>query len=139
MTLAAKTSFREHYSGKMTKLVITWLHCARFVKECKAYVVTASYHSKITNLMRRPGGSFDWIKEAFTMDPKLGQAVTEAFVRLHEEGLIYRPNRAMCLWCAGKGFQDCRSLELENGVSKCTIKLQHGHSVSLSARTLNPL
>jgi valyl-tRNA synthetase len=43
--------------------------------------------------MRRLGESVDWARERFTMDAGLSQAVAEAFVRLHEEGLIYRGKR----------------------------------------------
>lgn len=44
------------------------------------------------------GGSFDWTREAFTMDENLSAAVTETFVKLHEEGIIYRANR-LVNWC----------------------------------------
>ena len=43
--------------------------------------------------MRRLGDSVDWSRERFTMDEGLSQAVIEVFVRLHEEGLIYRGKR----------------------------------------------
>ncbi len=43
--------------------------------------------------MRRLGDSVDWSRDRFTMDPGLSRAVIEAFVRLHEEGLIYRGKR----------------------------------------------
>jgi valyl-tRNA synthetase len=43
--------------------------------------------------MRRLGDSVDWTRDRFTMDPGLSRAVIEAFVRLHEEGLIYRGKR----------------------------------------------
>jgi valyl-tRNA synthetase len=43
--------------------------------------------------MRRLGDSVDWSRDRFTMDPGLSQAVVEAFVRLHQEGLIYRGQR----------------------------------------------
>ncbi|HYC09862.1 MAG TPA: valine--tRNA ligase [Steroidobacteraceae bacterium] len=43
--------------------------------------------------MRRLGDSVDWTRDRFTMDPGLSQAVIEVFVRLHEEGLIYRGKR----------------------------------------------
>ncbi len=49
--------------------------------------------STITRQMRRIGASADWSRERFTMDPDLSEAVTETFVRLHEEGLIYRGPR----------------------------------------------
>lgn len=44
------------------------------------------------------GCSVDWDRATFTMDPKMCNAVTEAFVRLHEEGLIYRAKR-LINWC----------------------------------------
>ncbi len=47
----------------------------------------------ITGQMRRMGASGDWSRERFTMDEGLSHAVTETFVRLFEEGLIYRGQR----------------------------------------------
>ena len=47
----------------------------------------------ISRQMRRLGDSCDWSREAFTMDDDLSNAVLEVFVRLHEEGLIYRGQR----------------------------------------------
>jgi valyl-tRNA synthetase len=49
--------------------------------------------STITRQMRRLGASCDWERERFTMDEGLSRAVTEVFVRLHEQGLIYRGKR----------------------------------------------
>ncbi|WP_421862090.1 valine--tRNA ligase [Motiliproteus sp.] len=47
----------------------------------------------ITNQIRRLGSSVDWTRERFTMDDGLSEAVKEAFVRLHQDGLIYRGKR----------------------------------------------
>ena len=47
----------------------------------------------ITRQLRRMGASLDWEHERFTMDDGLSDAVKEVFVRLHEEGLIYRGKR----------------------------------------------
>ena len=47
----------------------------------------------ITRQLRRMGSSLDWSRERFTMDEGLSEAVKEVFVRLHEEGLIYRGKR----------------------------------------------
>jgi valyl-tRNA synthetase len=47
----------------------------------------------ITEQMRRLGASVDWQRDRFTMDPGLSQAVTEVFVKLYDEGLIYRGKR----------------------------------------------
>jgi valyl-tRNA synthetase len=49
--------------------------------------------SIISRQMRRMGASCDWSRERFTMDPGLSRAVTEVFVRLYREGLIYRGKR----------------------------------------------
>jgi valyl-tRNA synthetase len=49
--------------------------------------------STITGQMRRMGASTDWSREYFTMDDKMSKAVTEVFVRLFEQGLIYRGKR----------------------------------------------
>jgi valyl-tRNA synthetase len=49
--------------------------------------------STITRQMRRLGTSPDWSRERFTMDEGLSKAVAEVFVRLYEEGLIYRGKR----------------------------------------------
>ncbi len=47
----------------------------------------------ITRQLRRLGSSLDWSRERFTMDEGLSDAVREVFVRLYEEGLIYRGKR----------------------------------------------
>ncbi|MBS1136366.1 MAG: valyl-tRNA synthetase [Proteobacteria bacterium] len=47
----------------------------------------------ITQQMRRLGASCDWSRERFTMDEGLSKTVTETFVRLYQEGLIYRGKR----------------------------------------------
>ncbi len=48
---------------------------------------------EISQQLRRMGASVDWTRERFTMDEQLSVAVTEDFVRLYEEGLIYRGKR----------------------------------------------
>jgi valyl-tRNA synthetase len=47
----------------------------------------------ITSQMRRMGDTVDWSREYFTMDDKLSTVVTDTFVKLHEQGLIYRGKR----------------------------------------------
>ncbi|XP_067001148.2 valine--tRNA ligase isoform X2 [Anabrus simplex] len=56
----------------------------------------------IYDQLRKLGSSFDWDRACFTMEPKLCRAVTEAFVRLHEEGVIYRSNRLVNWSCSLK-------------------------------------
>lgn len=70
------------------------------------------YHQRINHVLKRMGGSFDWTREAFTMDPNLSKAVTETFVRLHEEGYIYRSNR-LVNWCT-KLNTALSNLEVDN-------------------------
>jgi len=47
----------------------------------------------IVQQMRRLGASADWSRERFTLEPDMTEAVTEAFVRFHEDGLLYRGTR----------------------------------------------
>ena len=47
----------------------------------------------ITQQMRRMGDSVDWSREYFTMDPKLSEVITHTFVKLYQQGLIYRGKR----------------------------------------------
>ena len=53
----------------------------------------ATSGATITQQMRRMGDSVDWSREYFTMDDRLSRVVTETFVTLHEQGLIYRGKR----------------------------------------------
>jgi len=59
----------------------------------KVWTWKAESGGTITRQLRRMGASLDWSRERFTMDEGLSEAVLEVFVRLHEEGLIYRGKR----------------------------------------------
>ncbi len=61
------------------------------------------YGRKIVKQMQKLGDSCDWEKERFTMDEGCNQAVTEFFVKLYEDKLIYRGNRIIN-WCP-----DCKT------------------------------
>ncbi|KAK6034059.1 hypothetical protein COOONC_28440 [Cooperia oncophora] len=54
----------------------------------------------IYDQLRKMGASVDWDRACFMMDPKMVRAVTEAFVRMHESGTIYRSNRLVNWSCA---------------------------------------
>lgn len=56
------------------------------------------YHEKIRSQFTALGASYDWSREGFTLSPELSKSVVEAFVRLHEEDLIYRENK-LVNWC----------------------------------------
>ncbi len=56
------------------------------------------YGGKIMHQIRRLGASVDWSRERFTMDQGLSRAVREVFVRLYDEGLIYKGNYIVN-WC----------------------------------------
>jgi valyl-tRNA synthetase len=56
------------------------------------------YGGQILKQIRREGASVDWSRERFTMDESLSRAVREAFVRLYDDGMIYRGNRIVN-WC----------------------------------------
>ena len=52
----------------------------------------------IVGQLKKLGASCDWQRERFTMDPGLSEAVREVFVRLHQDGLLYRGER-LINWC----------------------------------------
>ncbi len=64
----------------------------------RIWQVKDEHHHQITSQLQRLGVSVDWRRERFTLDEGLSRAVREAFVRLYEEGLIYRGAR-MINWC----------------------------------------
>ncbi|AZI14452.1 valine--tRNA ligase [Avibacterium paragallinarum] len=73
----------------------------------------------ISQQMRRLGNSIDWERERFTMDDGLSDAVKEVFVRLHEQGLIYRGKR-LVNWDP-KLHTAISDLEVENKESKGSL------------------
>ncbi len=68
----------------------------RFVQEVWDW--KDEYHGRISGQQRRMGISCDWNRERFTLDDGLSDAVLEAFIRLYDEGLIYRGNY-LVNWC----------------------------------------
>lgn len=62
-----------------------------FIK--KVYEWKETSGGQITKQIRRLGASIDWTRERFTMDDGMSEAVLEVFVKLYEEGLIYRGKR----------------------------------------------
>jgi len=74
------------------------------------------YGSTILRQLKKLGCSCDWRRERFTMDPGLSQAVREVFVRLYEQGLIYRGQRIIH-WCprCHTALSDEEALTTEGG------------------------
>ena len=70
----------------------------KFVEHAWAW--KKEYGGRITRQLRRMGASCDWSRERFTMDDGFSKAVREVFVRLYDQGLIYRGNR-LVNWCPG--------------------------------------
>jgi valyl-tRNA synthetase len=68
----------------------------------RAWAWKAGSGGTIVGQLRRLGYSVDWRRERFTLDPGLNKAVVEAFVRLHEQGLIYR-GEYLVNWCPASG------------------------------------
>jgi valyl-tRNA synthetase len=64
----------------------------------KVWKWKAEYGGRITHQLKRLGASCDWTRERFTLDEGLSRAVREVFVKLYEDGLIYRDNR-LINWC----------------------------------------
>eukprot|EP00842_Homolaphlyctis_polyrhiza_P006120 jgi/Hompol1/6509/HPOL_005004-RA len=82
----------------------------------KTYEWTDSHIERIYDQLRRTGSSCDWSRGRFTMDPGLSTAVREAFVRLHDDGTIYRANRIVN-WCTklktALSNIECENIELD--------------------------
>ncbi len=76
----AKEGLTRHDIGREAFLERTWAW-------------KATYGGTITEQLRRLGASCDWSRERFTLDTGLTRAVREAFVRLYDQGLIYRDTR----------------------------------------------
>ncbi len=64
----------------------------------RAWAWKEKYGNRIVSQLKTIGSSCDWDRERFTMDEGCSAAVKEVFVRLYEQGLIYRGNR-MVNWC----------------------------------------
>ena len=64
----------------------------------KVYEWSEEYREKIRDQIKKMGSSCDFTREAFTMDENLSRAVREVFVKLYNDGLIYRGNR-ITNWC----------------------------------------
>ncbi|VDO96230.1 unnamed protein product [Heligmosomoides polygyrus] len=87
----------------------------------------------IYDQLRKMGASVDWDRACFMMDPKMIRAVTEAFVRMHERGTIYRSNRLVNWSCA------LRSAISDIEEMKQMIVALQVDKKELSGRTLLPV
>ena len=84
------------------------------------------YGDRIYDQLKRMGGSFDWDRVSFTLDETRQKAVVEAFVRMHEDGIIYRDNR-LVNWC-GKLNTALSDQEVDQKELKGKTPLSaHGH------------
>lgn len=68
----------------------------KFLEEVEKFVKQSQ--STIRNQVRKMGSSCDWTREKYTLDPALSKSVQEIFVRMYNDGLIYRGNRIVN-WC----------------------------------------
>ncbi len=87
---------------------------AEFLKRVWAW--KEKYGSRIGEQHAALGASLDWARERFTMDEGLSRAVREVFVRLHEEGLVYREQK-LINWCP-----DCHT-----ALSDLEVTYEEGH------------
>lgn len=87
------------HAGIATQLVVEKMLASQGMKRlelsreefvAKVWEWKKKFGGAITTQLRRLGASCDWSREHFTLDKQLSEAVMEAFVRLHDKGLIYR-------------------------------------------------
>ena len=79
---------------------VTRQQLGREAFEARVWQWRSLYGGAILDQMKRLGSTVDWSREYFTMDERLSVAVKEAFVRLYEQGLIYR-GAYIVNWCPG--------------------------------------
>ncbi len=99
------------------------------------------YGGRIISQLKRLGASCDWERERFTMDEGLSRAVREVFVRLYEEGLIYRGER-LINWCP-RCHTALSDIEVEHEDEKGKLyhiayPLSHDHTIRLTVATTRP-
>ncbi|KAL8137600.1 hypothetical protein V2J09_003601 [Rumex salicifolius] len=87
------------HAGIATQLVVERMLASEGIKRsdltrdefiARVWEWKEKYGGTITNQIKRLGASCDWTREHFTLDEQLSRAVVEAFVSLHEKGLIYQ-------------------------------------------------
>ncbi len=96
---------------------------------------------RIIEQLKKLGASCDWDRERFTMDEGLSRAVREVFVRLHEDGLIYRGER-LINWCP-RCHTALSDIEVEHEDEKGKLyhiayPLSHEPSIRLTVATTRP-
>ncbi|MBS1125134.1 MAG: valyl-tRNA synthetase, partial [Nitrospirae bacterium] len=99
------------------------------------------YGGRIIGQLKRLGASCDWDRERFTMDEGLSKAVREVFVRLYEEGLIYRGER-LINWCP-RCHTALSDIEVEHEDEKGKLyhiayPLSHDRNIRLTVATTRP-
>jgi valyl-tRNA synthetase len=99
------------------------------------------YGGRIIGQLKRLGASCDWDRERFTMDDGLSKAVREVFVRLYEEGLIYRGER-LINWCP-RCHTALSDIEVEHEDEKGKLyhiayPLSHDRNIRLTVATTRP-
>jgi len=79
---------------------VSRLEIGREAFEQRVWKWKETYGNRITDALKNLGSSCDWSRERFTLDAGLSRAVRTVFVRLYDEGLIYR-DRYIVNWCPG--------------------------------------
>ncbi len=97
----------------------------------RAWAWKSESGGRIVQQLRRLGYSVDWERERFTMDERLSRAVSEAFLRLHEKGLIYR-GEYLVNWCPASGSAvsdlEVEMKEVDGNLWHFKYPLTHGPS-----------
>ena len=95
----------------------------------------------IIHQLKSLGASCDWSRERFTLDEGLSKAVREVFVRLYEQGLIYRDNR-LINWCprchTALSDLEVEHEELEGKLTYIKYPLSDGSGRSITVATTRP-
>jgi valyl-tRNA synthetase len=110
-----------------------------FVERVSEFV--ADTGGTILQQLRAIGSSCDWSRTAYTFSPQLSRAVREAFVRLHEEGLVYRGHRVIH-WCprclTSLSDEEAEPRETHGRLYYVTYQAADGSGRSITVATTRP-
>ena len=88
----------------------------QFLLKIVSFLIIFRKGNRIYEQLERMGSSLDWDRVCFTMDAGPQEAVKESFLRLHEEGIIYRANRLVNWSCT-----------LKSAISDIEVCIYHLH------------
>ena len=132
---------RMLWKNSLPQKDLTGIRSAEMNSSERVWKWKAESGGTIIHQLKRLGASCDWSRERFTLDEGLSKAVREVFVRLYEEGLIYRDNR-LINWCprchTALSDLEVEHEELEGNLTYIKYPLSDGSGTYITVATTRP-